>query len=580
MMRRGLRGRFTLWFGVAALVPIAATAAITWTVVSSRYRDGFDRTFRAADDQAKRAVRDLEESVESALAGIASTDNSIVGGILVDLRKGAGISQERRAELRKSGPSTMRMVQADVLVMTLPDDAVLVAPHNAAQVGEADPEPRRLARTRPGEAVVGWAKVVREGKVRSILVEKAARTISDHGEELTVLVGREIGAALLDRLERDGEVEARLVDGEGSPLGATEQRWNRLVGEPSVEYPLRDADGRELAALTVVVPDDALQETLRQVAGATALLGALAVLAAVALGFLVARRMTRDLDAVVTGAQAVSRGDLEHQVPVRGRDEIGEVAAAFNAMTGELRDSKERLLHAERVAAWQDIARSLAHEIKNPLTPIQMSVETMRRSFDKQHPSFGEIFDESTRTILEEVSRLKKIVGEFSQFARLPKPEKRPCDLNEIVQSALTLYRGAVRVVEDLEPALPPLDADKDQLTQVVLNLLENARDAVTARGSDDSVGRISVRTRRKGAWIELEVEDNGPGFDPGARERLFTPYFTTKETGTGLGLSIAQRIVAEHGGKISAASDPGKGARFLVEIPWSTTASGRAASA
>jgi signal transduction histidine kinase len=102
----------------------------------------------------------------------------------------------------------------------------------------------------------------------------------------------------------------------------------------------------------------------------------------------------------------------------------------------------------------------------------------------------------------------------------------------------------------------------------------------VTARGSDDSVGRISVRTRRKGAWIELEVEDNGPGFDPGARERLFTPYFTTKETGTGLGLSIAQRIVAEHGGKISAASDPGKGARFLVEIPWSTTASGRAASA
>jgi nitrogen fixation/metabolism regulation signal transduction histidine kinase len=244
------------------------------------------------------------------------------------------------------------------------------------------------------------------------------------------------------------------------------------------------------------------------------------------------------------------------------------VATSFNAMTAELRDSKERLLHAERVAAWQDIARSLAHEIKNPLTPIQMSVETMRKTYDQKHPSFDEVFDESTRTILEEVSRLKKIVGEFSQFARLPKPDRRACDLNEIVGSALSLYRGAVKVVSELEDRLPRLEADKDQLTQVVLNLLENARDAVASRGSDESVGRITVRTRGKSMAVELEIEDNGPGFDPTVRERLFTPYFTTKETGTGLGLSIAQRIVAEHGGKISAASDPGKGARFVVELP------------
>jgi nitrogen fixation/metabolism regulation signal transduction histidine kinase len=316
------------------------------------------------------------------------------------------------------------------------------------------------------------------------------------------------------------------------------------------------------------VNDADLKEELRAVTLAAGALSVLALLFALAVGFLVSRRITRDVDALVEGAQAVSRGDWKYKVPVRASDELGELAQAFNAMTGQLRESKARLVQAERVAAWQEIARAIAHEIKNPLTPIQMSVETLRKTWSSRHPSFEEIFEESTRTVLEEVQRLKKIVGEFSEFARLPKPDRQPCSMDEIVGGALALYRGSVRVVEELAGDLPPIDADRDQLTQVVLNLLENARDAVALKGSEETVGRITVRTRMTGERVELEVEDNGPGFDPEIQDKLFTPYFTTKEAGTGLGLAIVHRIVTDHGGTIAAASNPGRGAKFVVDLP------------
>jgi signal transduction histidine kinase len=574
-MKLGLRGRFVLWFSFAALLPIAATSVTTWIVVTQSFKDGFERSSRTADETAQRELSTIERSVTNALSGIATQDMPMVDELLVDLRKGDPFSNERLAGLDRSARAIMRVGSADTLFLTLPDDTVVASPHNPGLVFDTkDPHPRSLARARPGEPVVAWAKVLPPavpGQARTprmILVVEAAQVVSAHDHEITVLVGREIGETFVNGLERDGLVEARLTDERGNELHSTEKgHWSALTGRV-VEYPLRDAAGKPLAWLTVVVSDKELRRTQLQVGVYTGLLALLALIAAVALGFAVSRRMTRDLDAVVAGAQAVSRGDLEHVVAVKATDEIGELAGAFNAMTRELRESKERLLHAERVAAWQDIARRLAHEIKNPLTPIQMSVETLRKTFEKKHPSFEEIFHESTRTILEETARLKKIVSEFSQFARLPKPDRRACDLNEIVGGALALYRGAVKVVRELEEPLPPLEADKDQLTQVVLNLLENARDAVASRGSDQSIGRITVRTHARGELVELEVEDNGPGFTSSVRDRLFTPYFTTKESGTGLGLSIAQRIVAEHGGKMSAASDPGRGARFVVELP------------
>jgi nitrogen fixation/metabolism regulation signal transduction histidine kinase len=412
--------------------------------------------------------------------------------------------------------------------------------------------------------VVAWAKVLRGGKLARILVVEAAAQVADRGHTVTVLCGRELSADLLAPLQHGG-VEARLTDARGGEIRATGAAAGDAIREDLV---LDDIDGKPIAHLVVAVSDAGLRRRLAELAGLTLGLAAAAVAFAAVLGLAISRRVSRDLDLLHVGVRAVARGELEHRVPDTGRDELAAVARAFNAMTGDLRDAKEQLRHAERVAAWQEIAKSLAHEIKNPLTPIQMSVETMRKTWVGKHPSFDEIFDESTRTVLEEVQRLKRILGEFSQFARMPGPDRRRLDVNEVVASALALYAGSVRVVRELDDGLPAIDADRDQLTQVVLNLLENARDAVTARGSDQSVGRITVRTGRNAGAVVLEVEDNGPGFDPALADRLFAPYFTTKESGTGLGLAIVRRIVTDHGGKIVATSDPGHGARFRIELP------------
>jgi nitrogen fixation/metabolism regulation signal transduction histidine kinase len=245
------------------------------------------------------------------------------------------------------------------------------------------------------------------------------------------------------------------------------------------------------------------------------------------------------------------------------------VANAFNFMMEDLKTSKEKLVIAERIAAWQEIARRLAHEIKNPLTPIQMAMDTLRKSYKKQHPEFAEILDESTTTVLEEADRLKRIVAEFSDFARMPKPEFGRVDLNDVIRGSLALYKDSTpRVEAKLDPKLPELDADKGQMNQVLLNLVENGRDALGARDS----GRVTVTTKRGDApdRLTLIVEDNGPGVPSELKDKVFAPYFTTKHAkgGTGLGLAIVHRIVSDHGGRITINDAPGGGAKFTIELP------------
>jgi nitrogen fixation/metabolism regulation signal transduction histidine kinase len=198
-----------------------------------------------------------------------------------------------------------------------------------------------------------------------------------------------------------------------------------------------------------------------------------------------------------------------------------------------------------------------------------MAVETLQRVRRAKPELFDGIFEESSRTILEEVARLKHIVSEFSSFARMPEPKLAELEVREVVEGALALYRGAdepgeIRVVRELDPAAARVRADRDQLQQVLLNLLENARDAVRQVGQ----GAVTVRTRRQAARVEIEVADSGPGLDEQARAHLFTPYFTTKPHGTGLGLAIVHRIVTDHGGEIRVGGAPGEGAIFTVILP------------
>jgi two-component system nitrogen regulation sensor histidine kinase NtrY len=566
-----LRGRFTVWFALAAVLPIAAAAFGTRQVLSDNYREGYQQRQESAERLAGQELDRVKEGVEDGVKSL-TRPTGMVAGLLVDLQKAGGrleqpLLNEVVKRLNDQALMLMGPLELNMLLVTDSDSMVLIAPHyRPAQHEQARARTEVAARTR-GRPFFARESIIRGDQISQELVVESARNDSRSPYQVTVVGGRIIDRDTLSALRQDQAVAARIVDGRGTVLVAVTHNWAALG--PVIRLPLEGADGQPVAWIEMAVSQAELETVLRQVTLLSAGLGAAALVVTVLLGLLVSTRMTRDLDGLVVGAQAASRGDLDHQVPVRTRDEIGAVAEAFNTMMNDLRESKEKLVIAERVAAWQEIARRLAHEIKNPLTPIQMSVETLRKTRASHHPSFDEIFEESTSTVLEEAARLKRIVSEFSEFARLPKPDKRRLDLNEIVTSTVSLYQGGSIAVEpDLAANLPHIEADRDQLSQLLLNLLENARDALPEGAS----ARIRIQTKvvRPGRSVALVVEDSGPGIASGERDRIFTPYYTTKHAsgGTGLGLAIVHRIVSDHGGRIAVTDSALGGARFVVELP------------
>lgn len=285
---------------------------------------------------------------------------------------------------------------------------------------------------------------------------------------------------------------------------------------------------------------------------------ALLALLAMALTALAANRPRAaelDLDAA---AERLRGSALTSALEHGGRG--GASSTAFGRLTSELHDVQQRLARAERIAAWREIARRIAHEIKNPLTPIRMAIETLRKTYARQHPDFPEIFEESTRAVLDEVARLETIVTEFSRFARLARPKAQPTDLDELVDHVVSMFalpdamRSGAETIERVtrSPAVGiTLPADREQLVQVLINLVRNALDAASAsRGAEGA--RVFIALERTSEGARIGVDDNGPGVPAEARDKIFEPYFTTKEQGTGLGLAISERIVGEHGGKMS----------------------------
>jgi two-component system, NtrC family, nitrogen regulation sensor histidine kinase NtrY len=567
-----LRGRFTLTLALAALVPITVAAVVTTNVIMSSLRKRYAEERDEAKQTLDRELGRLESGVTDAALSLAAHDNPLVGKMLIEYAKGNGeLDAAAQREARERSGPFMRGLSLELLTITGPDDVVQVAPHYRAKIGDVDKTVRELATAHAGAAFYAIESTMSPtGRTKeNVLVAEAAQLSRGEGYTVALVAGRRIVDDLLKSL-RSSRVDARIVSADGRDvlIPAGRPDWAVIASDPLMKTELKGADGKPVAIIEVAVSDGGLEKILRDIMLTSALLALGALAAVVLTGMFVARRTARDLDLLVEGSLAASRGDLDHRVPVRSKDEVGAVASAFNFMMEDLKTSKEKLVIAERIAAWQDIARRLAHEIKNPLTPIQMAMDTLRKSYQKQHPSFEEILDESTRTVLEEADRLKKIVAEFSDFARMPKPELSRIDLNEVVRSALSLYQGAVKLDFRLAKDLPEIDGDKGQLTQVLLNLVENARDAIGSRAD----GRITVTTKRGEAndRAMLIVEDNGPGVPTDLKDKIFAPYFTTKQAkgGTGLGLAIVHRIVSDHGGRITISDAPEHGARLTIELP------------
>jgi nitrogen fixation/metabolism regulation signal transduction histidine kinase len=239
-------------------------------------------------------------------------------------------------------------------------------------------------------------------------------------------------------------------------------------------------------------------------------------------------------------------------------------------MLSDLDVTRRRLAASSRVAAWREVARRVAHEIKNPLAPIRAAVETLRRLRARNDPEFDAYFDEATRTVLAEVHRIATIVTEFTRFARLPAPQPAEVDLSELVRQVVGLHEvneEGARFIVRLEGRPPRVRADRDQIVQVLTNLIQNAIDAVAPL---TSAGEIRVTVCAEGAsHVGVTVTDNGPGVSTQIAPRLFEPYATTKPNGTGLGLAIAQRIAIDHDGELSHMSGPpGQGAMFRLVLP------------
>jgi nitrogen fixation/metabolism regulation signal transduction histidine kinase len=234
-------------------------------------------------------------------------------------------------------------------------------------------------------------------------------------------------------------------------------------------------------------------------------------------------------------------------------------------------------VRAQKVAAWREVARRLAHEIKNPLTPIQLSAERLRRHFSHAPPQTRELVDECTTTIVGEVESLKGLVDEFSQFARMPSPRTVPTDLHKLIVETLALYNGIfaeVAIDERFAGDIPLVRLDPEQVRRVIINLVDNA---VEALGGPAAVARpngdppmIVVLTMHdpRNSLVRLVVSDNGPGVPEGDRDKLFMPYYSTKGRGSGLGLAIVRRIIVEHGGGVEVSPAQPTGTTFTVELP------------
>jgi nitrogen fixation/metabolism regulation signal transduction histidine kinase len=286
----------------------------------------------------------------------------------------------------------------------------------------------------------------------------------------------------------------------------------------------------------------------------------------IALGIIQTRRFIRPLAELAAATERVRRGDLSVTVAPRSGDEVGRLAASFNRMVREMRENRGRIIYLEKISSWQEIARRLAHEIKNPLTPINLAMQEIHAKYRGNDEAYKRLLDQSKEIVEEEIAALKRMVEAFSSFAKLPAVKAEPMLADAFVTefldahsrfsdiADLTFYAGA---------AGQQCKIDRVMFRRVLDNLIRNA---VEAAGKERA--RIKISTGCREGLVEISVEDGGHGIPAEILEKVFNPYFTTKQDGTGLGLSIARKIVIDHGGEMSAGSEPGRGARFTIALP------------
>jgi signal transduction histidine kinase len=381
------------------------------------------------------------------------------------------------------------------------------------------------------------------------------RRVKTDTETLTLIAIRTLGPSFVSDVSGVVAGQARLHR-RGSPGCAA----------PSAEVPVD-----ETSSLCVGVEPAAAADVRHDLLKSFTGVAPVAFLAALAIGLVLAARISRPVRDLAERAESIAAQRLRPSMLQPEKDETRRMTVAFDQMLDALQTSERQRLAAERVAAWEEIAKRLAHEIKNPLSPIQLAVENLERTRRLAPAEFDDAFAVETRTIKEEVQSLRALVDEFAQFARLPRPHLAPCDPRAVLDQTLALYAGRIetnRVALTVEAASAPatIRADAEQLGRVFKNVVANSLDAM----EEAPERRLTVTVRAEGGRVSFAFRDTGRGFDAEALRRVFEPYFTTRgsQGGTGLGMAIARRIAAEHGGSLQAEGASGRGATITLTLP------------
>jgi two-component system, NtrC family, nitrogen regulation sensor histidine kinase NtrY len=589
------------------LVTISITAsvgAVAW-LIEERAHEAFrqmeqERT-SALVNQFRREFEHAGDEITHGVDSIAGSD--AMQRTLTELANGA-----EYANYMNEAATNAAAQRLDFLDLIAPDGAIISSAHWPARFGYKQRWFLDLPSPLPRQAFLKHV----ETPQGSVLAMLCFRTVPVHGLNYYLIGGRKLDTVVQSLSPPEGlrvAIFSVPEQGSGEMIGPGKETFNatRIMAliqnvldkhaEDSVTVDLGQAQGNEEIVHAIPLPGytdrvpavllvgNSLEQELlleKRIRNISLIIAGVGVFIGVVVSGIVTARFSRPIKTLAQAATEIGHGNWDVRVETSGKDEIGKLAVAFNQMTEELMGQRERLVQSERVAAWRELARRLAHELKNPLFPLQITVENLLRARQNTPQEFDEVFQESTATLLAEIANLKTIIGRFSDFSKMPAPQIQAVDLNELARSVAQLFQAQLnRDPGRIQPKLqlgdvPQVSADPVLLRRVIENLVLNAIDAMPHGGTLT----FRTMTNSNDRFAVFELADTGAGLTAEECERLFTPYYTTKQHGTGLGLAIAQSVISDHHGRITVSSKKEQGTTFHVELPvWGGAGGGTDAS-